>query len=60
MLATDLIGSIMEYANIVNQCNVDTNVRICVGNYLYDIDNISTSINMDTNKQDIIVYVKDK
>lgn len=35
-------------------------VRICVDNLLYDIENISTSINVGTNKPDIIVYVKDK
>lgn len=35
-------------------------VRICVGNYLYDIDHINTSINIDTNKPDIIIYVKEK
>ena len=36
------------------------NVRICVGNYLYDIDHINTSIDMDTNKPNIVIYVKEK
>lgn len=36
------------------------NVRICVGNYLYDIDHINTSIDMDTNKPNIVIHVKEK
>lgn len=35
-------------------------VRICVGNYLYDIDHINTSIDMDSNKPNIVIYVKEK
>lgn len=35
-------------------------VRICVGNYLYDIDHINTAIDMDTNKPNIVIHVKEK
>ena len=35
-------------------------VRINVGNLLYDIDHINTAIDMDTNKPNIVIHVKDK
>ena len=38
----------------------DQSVYICVGNYLYDIDHINTSIDMDSNKPNIVIYVKEK
>ena len=38
----------------------DTQVRIHIGNQLYDIDHIDTVIDMDTNKPNIIIHVKDK
>ena len=60
MLAEDLISSIMEYAAMFNLSNFDTQVRIHVGNQLYDIGYIDTSVDMDTNKQNIVIHVKDK
>lgn len=35
-------------------------IRIHVGNQLYDIDHIDTVIDMDTNKPNIVIHVKDK
>lgn len=56
MLATDLLSMIMEYASMMN----DSKVRICVDNHLYDIGYIDASIDMDTNKQNIVIHVKEK
>lgn len=38
----------------------DSQVRIHIGNLLYDIDKIDTVIDMDTNKPNIVIHVKDK
>ena len=35
-------------------------VRIHIGNRLYDIDHIDTVIDMDTNKPNIVIHVKEK
>ena len=35
-------------------------VRIRIGNHLYDIDHIDTVIDMDTNKPNIVIHVKEK
>lgn len=35
-------------------------VRIHIGNILYDIDHIDTVIDMDTNKPNIVIHVKEK
>ena len=34
-------------------------VRIRIGNKLYDIDHINTVIDMDTNKPNIVIHVKE-
>lgn len=34
-------------------------VRINVGNLLYDIDHINTAIDMNTNKPNIVIHVKE-
>ena len=34
-------------------------VRISIGNHLYDIDHIDTVIDMDTNKPNIVIHVKE-
>ena len=34
-------------------------VRIHIGNHLYDIDHIDTVIDMDTNKPNIVIHVKE-
>ena len=35
-------------------------VRINIGNHLYDIDHINTVIDMDTNKPNIVIHIKEK
>ena len=37
----------------------DSQVRIHIGNQLYDIDHIDTVIDMDTNKPNIVIHVKE-
>ena len=34
-------------------------VRVHIGNQLYDIDHIGTVIDMDTNKPNIVIHVKE-
>ena len=41
------------------QMRPDMDVRIHIGNQLYDIDHIDTVIDMDTNKPNIVIHVKD-
>ena len=40
--------------------NEYTPIRIHIGNRLYDIDYIDTVIDMDTNKPNIVIHVKEK
>ena len=37
----------------------DQPVRIHIGNHLYDVDHIDTVIDMDTNKPNIVIHVKE-
>lgn len=37
----------------------DVDVKICVGNNLYNIDNLSTCVDVDTNKKCIVLYAKE-
>lgn len=60
MLATDVIRYIMEYAAMLDGCDMDSRVRIHIGNLLYDISHIDTTIDMDTNKQNIVIHVEEK
>ena len=34
-------------------------VRVYIGNQLYDVDHIDTVIDMDTNKPNIVIHVKE-
>ena len=36
-----------------------SDVRIHIGNRLYDVDHIDTVIDMDTNKPNIVIHVKE-
>ncbi len=38
----------------------DQSVRVHIGNKLYDIDHINTAIDMDSNKPNIVIYIKEK
>lgn len=37
----------------------DADVKICVGNNLYNIGNLSTCVDVDTNKKCIVLYAKE-
>ena len=41
------------------QMRPDMDVRIHIGNQLYDIDHIDTVIDMNTNKPNIVIHVKE-
>lgn len=58
MLASEVYYKILSLCADVKYD--DTQVRIRIGNLLYDIDKIDTVIDMDTNKQNIVIHVKDK
>ena len=59
MTVMDAIGSMMELS-LMNHCNAESRMRINIGNQLYDIDHIDTVIDMDTNKPNIVIHVKEK
>ena len=53
--------TIVQYVvNFMNRDIVNQSVRIHIGNQLYDIDHIDTVIDMDTNKPNIVIHVKEK
>ena len=60
MFVMDAIGSMVELS-LMNHCNAEgtSQVRIHIGNHLYDIDHIDTVIDMDTNKPNIVIHVKE-
>ena len=58
MLVMDAIGSMMELS-LMNHCNAESKVRIHIGNQLYHVDYIDTVIDMDTNKTNIVIHVKE-
>lgn len=41
------------------QMRPDMDIRIHIGNQLYDVDHINTVIDMDTNKPNIVIHVKE-
>lgn len=59
MLTVDVVDTIMELM-LMNHHDIDSRVRIHIGNQLYDVDDISTVIDMDTNKPNIVIHVKEK
>lgn len=48
-----------RYTAIQKSLDTDTRVHIHIGNQLYDIDHIDTVIDMDTNKPNIVIHVKE-
>ena len=59
MLTVDVVDTIMELM-LINHHDIDSRVRIHIGSLLYDIDHIDTVIDMDTNKPNIVIHVKEK
>ena len=58
MLIMDAIDSMVELS-LMNHCNAESRARIHIRNHLYDIDHIDTVIDMDTNKPNIVIHVKE-
>lgn len=51
---------LINYLSKMRTIAEDTSdVRIIVGNLFYDVDHIGTLINMNTNKPNIVIYVKE-
>ena len=50
---------VQEIVSFMNRDISDQSVRIHIGNQLYDIDHIDTVIDMDTNKPNIVIHVKE-
>ena len=59
MLTVNVVDTIMELM-LMNHHDIDSRVRIHIGNQLYDVDHIDTVIDMDTNKPNIVIHVKEK
>lgn len=51
---------LINYLSKMRTIAEDTSdVRVNVGNLLYDIDYINTTININTNKPNIVIHVKE-
>ena len=61
MTVGEFYDTIVQYVvNFMNRDIVNQSVRIHIGSLLYDIDHIDTVIDMDTNKPNIVIHVKEK
>ena len=60
MKVKDVYGSMYDVIMESPDYILDQSVRIHIGNQLYDIDKIDTVIDMDSNKPNIVIHVKDK
>ena len=60
MTVGEFYDTIVQYVvNFMNRDIVNQSVRIHIGNILYDVDHIGTVIDMDTNKPNIVIHVKE-
>nr|DAH36419.1 MAG TPA: hypothetical protein [Caudoviricetes sp.] len=59
MLTVNVIDTMMELM-LMGHHDIDSRVRVHIGNQLYDIDHIDTVIDMDTNKPNLVIHVKEK
>lgn len=61
MTVGEFYDTITQYVvSFMNRDIVNQSVRIHIGNLLYDIDHIDTVIDMDSNKPNIVIHVKEK
>ncbi len=58
MLTVDAIDTMMGLM-LMDYHDIDSRVRVHIGNQLYDVDHIDTVIDMDTNKPNIVIHVKE-
>ena len=60
MTVGEFYDTIVQYVvSFMNRDIVNQSVRVHIGNQLYDIDHIDTVIDMDTNKPNIVIHVKE-
>lgn len=60
MTVGEFYDAIVQYVvNFMNRDIVNQSVRIHIGNQLYDIDHIDTVIDMDANKPNVVIHVKE-
>ena len=60
MTVGEFYDTIVQYVvSFMNRDIVNQSVRIHIGNQLYDVDHIDTVIDMDTNKTNIVIHVKE-
>ena len=60
MTVGEFYNTVMQYiVSFINRDIVNQFVRIHIENQLYDIDHIDTVIDMDTNKPNIVIHVKE-
>ena len=60
MTVGEFYNTIAHYViSFINRDIVNQSVCIHIGNKLYDIDHINTVIDMDTNKPNIVIHVKE-
>lgn len=59
MLTVDVIDTMMGLM-LMDHHDIDSRVRVHIGNQLYNVDHIDTVIDMDTNKPNIVIHVKEK
>lgn len=61
MKVGEFYDTIAHYViSFINRDIVNQSVRIHIRNQLYDVDHIDTVIDMDTNKPNIVIHVKEK
>ena len=58
MLTVNVVDMMLELM-LIDHHDIDSRVRIHIGNQLYDIDRIDTVIDMDINKPNIVIHVKE-
>ena len=59
MRVADLDYALINMVYYEHDINPDTQVCIHIGNQLYDVDHIDTVIDMDANKPNIVIHVKE-
>ena len=60
MKVGEFYDTISHYViSFMNRDIVNQSVRIHIGNHLYNIDYIDTVIDIDTNKPNIVIHVKE-
>ena len=60
MTVGEFYDTIVQYVvSFMNRDIVNQSIRVHIGNQLYDVDHIDTVIDMDSNKPNIVIHVKE-